>query len=121
MQRSQSAYKAFEGFGEMCGARYPRSWECLRRDKEELLAFHDFPAEHWRHIRTTNPIESTFAPVCLRHRKTKGCGTRKTVLAMMFKLAESASKGWYRLNAHLQIISLLEGKRFINGILQVAA
>jgi len=117
----EDAYKAFEGFGEMYGAKYPKAWECLKKDKDELLAFYDFPAEHWRHIRTTNPIESTFATVRLRHRKTKGCGTRKTSLVMMFKLAESASKGWRRLNGHLHIISLLEGKKFVNGILQVAA
>jgi putative transposase len=117
----EDAYKAFEGFGEMYGSKYPKAWECLKKDKDELLAFYDFPAEHWRHIRTTNPIESTFATVRLRHRKTKGCGTRKTSLVMMFKLAESAAKGWRRLNGHLHIISLLEGKKFVNGILQVAA
>lgn len=62
-----------------------------------LLKFHDFPAEHWSHLRTTNPIESTFATIRLRHRKTKGNGTRRASLAMMFKLAQSASKKWRRL------------------------
>jgi putative transposase len=117
----EDAFTAFERFGEMYGAKYPKAWDCLKKDKAELLAFYDFPAEHWRHIRTTNPIESTFATIRLRHSRTKGCGTRKASLVMMFKLAESASKGWRRLNGHLHIISLLEGKKFVNGILQVAA
>jgi putative transposase len=117
----EDAYKAFERFGEMYGAKYPKAWECLEKDKDELLAFYDFPAEHWKHLRTTNPIESTFATIRLRHRRTKGCGNRKTSLVMMFKLAESASKRWRRLDGHAHIISLLEGKKFVNGILQVAA
>jgi putative transposase len=117
----EEAYKAFTRFGEMYGAKYPKAWECLEKDKEELLAFYDFPAEHWKHLRTTNPIESTFATIRLRHRKTKGSGNRKTSLVMMFKIAESASKRWRRLDGHTHIISLLEGKKFVNGILQVAA
>lgn len=117
----EDAYKAFERFGEMYGAKYPKAWECLKKDKEVLLAFYDFPAEHWKHLRTTNPIESTFATIRLRHRRTKGCGNRKTSLVMMFKLAEAASKKWRRLDGHLHIISLLEGKKFVNGLLQVAA
>jgi transposase-like protein len=117
----QDAYKAFERFGEMYGAKYHKAWECLSKDKESLLAFYDFPAEHWKHLRTTNPIESTFATIRLRHRRTKGCGTRKTSLVMMFKLAEAASKRWRRLSGYEHIISLLEGKKFVNGILQEAA
>lgn len=117
----EDAYKAFARFGEMYGAKYPKAWECLEKDKEELLAFYDFPAEHWRHLRTTNPIESTFATIRLRHRKTKGSGSRKTSLVMMFKLAEAASKRWRRLNGHEHIISLLEGVKFVNGIQQAAA
>ena len=73
-------------------AKYQGACECLRKDREQLLTFYDFPAEHWAHLRTTNPIESTFATIRLRHRKTKGNGTRRASLAMMFKLAESASK-----------------------------
>jgi transposase-like protein len=117
----EDAYKAFDRFGEMYGAKYPKAWDCLKKDKNELLAFYDFPAEHWKHLRTTNPIESTFATIRLRHRKTKGSGTRKTSLVMMFKLAEAASRKWRRLDGHMHIVSLLEGKRFVNGILQVAA
>lgn len=86
-----------------------------------LLTFYDFPAEHWGHLRTTNPIESTFATTRLRHRRTKGNGTRRASLTMMFKLAQAAEKHWRRLNGHEQIILLLQGKTFIDGILQHAA
>ncbi|MFN7805128.1 MAG: IS256 family transposase, partial [Planctomycetaceae bacterium] len=77
------------------------------------------PAEHWRHLRTTNPIESTFATIRLRHRRTKGNGTRQASLVMMFKLAQSASKHWRKLNAPTLILSLLEGKVFTDGVLQL--
>ena len=83
-----------------------------------LFTFYDFPAEHWSHLRTTNPIESTFATVRLRHRKTKGNGTRRASLAMMFKLAQSASKKWRRLNCHEKITLVIEGKCFKDGIMQ---
>lgn len=112
---------AFEAFMEKYEAKYPQACECLKKDRPELLAFYDFPAEHWRHLRTTNPIESVFATIRLRHRRTKGSGSRKTSLVMMFKLAESASKKWRRLNGHEHIIALFEGKKFVDGILQDAA
>jgi putative transposase len=112
---------AFEAFMEKYEAKYPQACECLKKDRTELLAFYDFPAEHWRHSRTTNPIESVFATIRLRHRRTKGSGSRKTSLVMMFKLAESASKKWRRLTGHEHIIALFEGKKFVDGILQVAA
>ena len=79
------------------------------------------PAEHWTHLRTTNPIESTFATIRLRHRKTKGNGTRRASLAMMFKLAQSAQKRWRRLNGRHQIIHILNGMPFKDGLLQDAA
>ena len=85
--------KAFDLFEKTYQAKYPKATECLEKDKG-LLAFYDFPAEHWVHIRTTNPIESVFATVRLRHDKTKGSGTRTACLTMAFKLMESASKGW---------------------------
>ena len=85
------------------------------------ITFYDFPAEHWKHLRTTNPIESTFATIRLRHRRTKGCGTRRASLAMMFKLAQSAQKRWRRLNGHDQLVHLLQGKKFVDGVLQDAA
>ena len=115
------ARAAFDTFLEKYGAKYPGACECLQKDREELLAFYDFPAEHWKHLRTTNPIESTFSTIRLRHRRTKGSGTRRTSLAMMFKLAQSAEKRWKRLNGHQQLLPLLEGKTFIDGILQDAA
>ena len=82
-----------------------------------LLTFYDFPAPHWAHLRTTNPIESTFATIRLRHRRTKGSGSRRSSLAMMFKLAESASKNWRRLRGHEQIIHVIQGHPIINGLI----
>ena len=83
-----NATKAFDAFLETYQAKYPKATECLAKDRDELLAFYDFPAEHWKHLRTTNPIESTFATIRLRHRRTKGNGSRRACLAMMFKLAQ---------------------------------
>ena len=117
----EDAYKAFDTFIEKYGAKYPKACECLKQDRDVLLTFYDFPAEHWKHLRTTDPIESTFATIRLRHRRTKGCGTRRASLTMMSKLAKSAEKRWRRLNGHERIISLLEGKKFVNGELQDAA
>jgi len=117
----EKANKAFDTFLEKYEAKYPAACECLRKDRDVLLAFYDFPAEHWKHLRTTNPIESTFATIRLRHRKTKGSGSRRTSLAMMFKLAQSAEKRWRRLNGHKHILHLLEGKKFVDGIMQDAA
>jgi putative transposase len=115
------ANKAFDHFLEKYAAKYDKACECLKRDREELLTFYDFPAEHWGHLRTTNPIESTFATIRLRHRRTKGNGTRRACLTMMFKLAQSAQKRWRRLNGHEQIVPLLQGKLFQDGILKPAA
>ncbi len=117
----KSAYKAFDTFLEKYGPKYEAACNCLRKDKEVLLAFYDFPAEHWKHLRTTNPIESTFATIRLRHRKTKGSGSRRTSLAMMFKLAHSAQKRWRRLNGHEQISYLIQGRVFKDGVMQEAA
>jgi putative transposase len=117
----EHAHQAFGAFLEKDGAKYPEACECLSKDRDELLAFYDFPAEHWKHLRTTNPIESTFSTIRLRHRRTKGSGTRRTSLAMMFKLAQAAEKHWKRLNGYEQIHHLLEGKTFVDGVLQEAA
>lgn len=114
----ENAEKAFDAFIEKYQAKYAAACECLTKDREELLTFYDFPAEHWGHLRTTNPIESTFATIRLRHRKTKGNGTRRASLAMMFKLAQSASKKWRRLNCHEKITLVVEGRSFKDGILQ---
>jgi len=112
------AEKAFDAFCEKYQAKYAKACECLKKDRSVLLTFYDFPAEHWSHLRTTNPIESTFATIRLRHRKTKGSGSRRASLAMMYKLAESASKRWRRLNSHEKIIYVIEGRSFKDGILQ---
>lgn len=117
----EMANKAFDHFLEKYGVKYQAACECLRKDRDVLLTFYDFPAEHWGHLRTTNPIESTFATIRLRHRRTKGNGTRRASLTMMFKLAQAAEKRWRRLNGHEQINLILEGRIFTDGILQHAA
>ncbi|QDV12362.1 Transposase, Mutator family [Rosistilla oblonga] len=117
-ETKDDANKAFDHFLEKYGAKYAPACVCLKKDRDVLLAFYDFPAEHWSHLRTTNPIESTFATIRLRHRKTKGSGTRRASLAMMFKLAQSASKKWRRLNCHEKITHVIEGRSFKDGIMQ---
>ena len=112
------ATQAFDRFLEIFGAKYDKACECLKKDRDELLAFYEFPAEHWGHLRTTNPIESTFATIRLRHRKTKGNGTRRNSLTMMFKLAQSAAKNWNRLRGSKMITLVIEGRSFKDGILQ---
>jgi transposase-like protein len=88
--RRKDAYKAFDNALQLFTPKYPKAMACLSKDREELLAFYDFPAEHWIHIRTTNPIESAFATVRLRTKKSRNCGSRDSTLAMVFKLMESA-------------------------------
>ncbi|MCC5830282.1 MAG: transposase, partial [Phycisphaeraceae bacterium] len=94
---------------------------CLKKDRDELLTFYDFPAAHWAHIRTTNPIESTFATVRLRHKRTKGNGSRKACLAMVFKLCESAEKRWRRLRQYELIQDVIAKVTFIDGEKKQAA
>jgi len=115
------ANKAFDLFIRTYEAKYPKATQCLTKDRDELLAFYDFPAEHWVHIRTTNPIESTFATIRLRHKRTKGNGSRKACLAMFYKLAKSAEKRWRRLNGHDQIPDVIAGVTFTDGVKQQAA
>ena len=110
------AEKAFGLFVATYEAKYPKATECLSKDREALLSFYDFPAEHWVHIRTTNPIESVFSTVRLRHDKTKGSGTRTACLTMVFKLMESASKGWRSLNGSPLLAEVVRGTKFIDGI-----
>ena len=110
------AEKAFDLFVKMYQAKYPKATECLEKDKDVLLAFYDFPAEHWVHIRTTNPIESVFSTVRLRHDKTKGSGSRVACLTMVFKLMESASKGWRSLNGSPLLVEVVKGTVFKDGI-----
>lgn len=115
------ALAAYEAFLELYRAKFPKACDCLRQDKEELFGFYDFPAEHWPHLRTTNPIESTFATVRLRTARTKGCGSREATLMMVFKLAEQAEKRWRRLNGHQYIPLVIEGIKFEDGLLAKAA
>lgn len=111
----ENANKAFDLFLNTYQAKYPKATECLAKDREVLLAFYDFPAEHWIHLRTTNPIESTFATVRLRHRRTKGSGSRKACLAMVFKLVLAAEKKWRLLNGSKLIPDVIQGVRFVDG------
>ena len=111
----EDALKAFEKFIATYQAKYPRAVECLVKDKEELLAFYDFPAEHWQHLRTSNPIESTFATVRLRTSKTKGAGSRLACLAMAFKLVESAQNSWRKLNGSALLPEVIAGVIFKDG------
>jgi transposase-like protein len=110
------ATKACDAFLETYQAKYPKATECLAKDRDVLLAFYDFPAEHWRHLRTTNPIESTFATIRLRHRRTKGSGSRIASLTMMFKLAQSAAKHWRLLNGHELLPNVIQGVVFQDGL-----
>jgi putative transposase len=110
------AAKTFELFVRTYEAKYPKATECLAKDRDVLLAFYDFPAEHWLHIRTTNVIESVFATVRLRTEKTKGSGTRQACLTMVFKLMESASRRWRALNGSTLLADVIKGIVFIDGI-----
>ena len=114
--KKSEAEAAFDLFVKTFEAKYEKSVKCLQKDRDVLLTFFDFPAESWCHIRTTNPIESTFATIRLRHRKTKGNGSAKASLTMMFKLAQSASKGWRKLRGHHHIQELIQGVKFIDGV-----
>jgi putative transposase len=120
-QKKSEAEKAFDLFVTTYQAKYPKAAECLTKDRECLLAFYDFPADHWRHIRTTNPIESTFATVRLRTYKTKGSGSRLACLTMVFKLAECAQKHWRQLNGSLLLDEVIRGVKFVDGTKEIAA
>jgi len=111
-----AALEAYAEFLALYGAKYPKACECLQRDEDVLFTFYDFPAEHWRHIRTTNPIESTFATIRHRSRQTKGCGSRSATLAMVFKLAREAERYWRRLNGYELIDKVIRGVRFEDGV-----
>jgi len=111
-----SAEKAFDHFVKMYQAKYPKAVACLEKDREALLAFYDFPAEHWVHIRTTNPIESTFATIRHRSDKAKGCVSRNTMLAMLYKLGMSAEKRWRRIRGFHYLAKVIEGVKFRDGV-----
>jgi transposase-like protein len=120
-ETKEKALKAYDHFIETFEDKYYKAVECLQKDKDQLFTFYDFPAVHWQHIRTTNPIESTFSTIRLRTKKTKGCGSRIATLTMVFKLAEEAQKGWRKLRGYKMIIHVIEGEKFIDGVLEKAA
>jgi putative transposase len=115
-ETKKDAVVAFEAFAETYEIKYEKAVDCLTKDRDALLAFYDFPAEHWKHLRTTNPIESTFATVRHRTIRSKGCLSNKTALAMVFKLVEAAQKSWHRLRGHNQLPKVIQGVKFADGI-----
>jgi transposase-like protein len=116
-----AAEKAMAAFVNTYGAKYPKAASCLTDDREELLAFYSFPAEHWKHLRTTNPIESTFSTVRLRTAKTRGCLSRTTALTMVFQLCRSAQRRWRKLDSHELLGKVIAGVKFIDGVMEAAA
>ncbi|MCA1606464.1 MAG: IS256 family transposase, partial [Acidobacteria bacterium] len=115
-----AAEQAFDHFLSTYEAKYPKASECLAKDREPLLTFYDFPAEHWTHLRTTNPIESTFATVRLRTAKTRGCVSRAGILAMVFKLTKSAEQRWRKLKGAAHLAQVIKGVRFKDGLQEEA-
>jgi len=115
-ETKKDALAAFDAFVESWGVKYDKAVDCLIKDHDTLLAFYNFPAEHWKHLRTTNVIESSFATVRHRTVRSKGCLSNKTALAMIFKLAEAAEKSWRRLNGHNQLPKIILGIKFTDGI-----
>ena len=111
----EDAYKAFDSCMRRFETKYPKAMECLVKDKEAMLAFYDFLAVHWQHIRTTNPIESVLATACLRTTKTKNRGNRMTTLAMAWKLMETAQSKWRRLRSYKLLADVVEGVKFKDG------
>jgi transposase-like protein len=109
------AHRAFDRTVKRFEAKYPKAMGCLAKDRDELLAFYDYPAEHWVHIRTTNPIESTFATVRLRSKRSRNCGSRATTLAMVFKLLQSAEKRWKRIKGFSKLELVVNNVRFQDG------
>lgn len=112
----KDAETAFDAFLAAYELKFERAAQCLEKDREALLAFYDFPAEHWKHLRTSNPIESTFATVRHRTIRTKGCLSNGTALAMVFKLVDAAQKSWRRLDGHNQLPKVVLGAKFTDGL-----
>jgi putative transposase len=112
----EEAERHFDDFIAIYEAKYPKAVECLQKDRKVLLTFYDFPAEHWKHIRTTNPIESTFSTVRLRTAKVRSCFSSKTVVTMAFKLCQSAQTRWQRLHSYKILGKVIRGVQFVNGI-----
>lgn len=112
----KDAIDAFDQFVAKFDAKYPKAVQCLQKDRDELLAFYDFPAQHWQSIRTTNPIESTFGTIRHRTKRTKGCLNRDGMLHMIFKLGECAEKNWRRLRGFDYLAKVISGVTFRDGI-----
>ena len=112
----KDAEAALDVFIETYSRKYEKAAECVAKDRDALLAFYDFPAEHWKHLRTTNPIESAFATVRHRTARSKGCLSNKTALAMIFKLAQAAEKSWRRLKGYSLLPKVILGVKFNDGI-----
>ena len=110
------AEKAFDRFLAKYQAKYDKAADCLAKDRDALLAFYDFPAEHWKHIRTGNPIESTFATVRHRTKRSKGCLSYETAKIMVFKMIQAAQKSWRKLDGQNQLPKVIEGIKFTDGI-----
>ena len=110
------AHRAFDRFAATFEAKYPRAVECLVKDRGELLAFYDFPAVHWQHLRTTNPIESIFATIRPRTAKTRNCVSAKSGLSLVHQLAMSAQQRWRRLRGFRQLADVVADVKFIDGI-----
>jgi putative transposase len=115
-ETKRDATTALDAFAQSYAPKYDKAVDCLIKDREALLTFYDFPAEHWKHLRTSNPIESTFATVRHRTIRSKGCLSNKTALAMVFKLVEGAQKSWRRLDGHNLLPKLIQGVKFTDGI-----
>jgi putative transposase len=111
----KDAMSVYEEFKARYSVKYAKAVECLTKDEDVLFTFYDFPAEHWTHLRTTNPIESAFATVRHRTRQTKGCGSRTATMSMVYKLAMEAQKTWRRLNGHELLAKVVEGINFVDG------
>jgi len=115
-ETKKDAESAFSLFIKSYEQKYPKATQCLEKDHGGLLNFYDFPAEHWMHIRTTNPIESTFATVRLRTAKVRNCFSAETVVNMAFKLCQSAEKKWRRLRGYKRLADVIDGVKFVDGI-----
>jgi transposase-like protein len=121
-ESKEEAERAFDHFINLYQSKYPKATHCLQKDRAALLAFYEYPAEGgrfsalWVHLRTTNPIESTFATVRLRTAKTRGCVSRQTILMLVFRLCQCAERYWRRLNGSHHLVSVLNGIQYINGI-----
>lgn len=115
-ETKKDAERAFDLFIKTYEAKYPKATQCLQKDRAELLAFYDFPAQHWQSIRTSNPIESTFGTVRHRTKRCKGCLSRDGMMHMMFKLGECAEKNWRRLRGFNYLVKVISGVNFKDGV-----